>query len=133
MMKQIFALLLMLGLLAVPVVVGAATCGDGTYLGCAECATETPCIAEVPCWWEPCDQGTQELCEAAGCTWNMSVCEGAFCNYQGVAVVETADITEIGSKAGGLSADLMPWVVLIIGVPLGFMMIKRVIGIMPKK
>jgi len=133
MMKQIFALLLLVGLLAVPIVVSAAACGDGTYGGCTECATEELCIAEVPCWWEPCDQETQELCEAAGCTWNVSVCEGAYCNSQGVAVVETADITEIGAKTGGLSVDLMPLVVLVIGVPLAFMMIKRAIGIMPKK
>lgn len=133
MMKQIFALLLLVGLLVVPVAVSGATCGDGTYLGCAECATETPCIAEVPCWWEDCTYGTQEPCEAAGCTWNVTVCEGAYCNSQGVAVVETADITEIGSKTGSLAVDLMPLIALVIGVPLAFMIIKRAIGIMPKK
>jgi len=133
MMKQIFTLLLLVGLLAVPVVVGAvAECGDGTYDGCTECATEELCAAEVPCWWESCEQGTQELCEAAGCTWDIT-CTLPYCNSQGVAVVESADITEIGSKTGSLSTDLMPLVVLIIGVPLGFMIIKRAIGIMPKK
>ena len=133
MIKQIFALLLLVGLSVVPVVSYGATCGDGTYLGCAECATETPCIAEVPCWWEDCTYGTQEPCEAAGCTWNIDTCEGAYCNSQGLAVVDAGDITEVGSKAGSLSADLMLWIMLIVGVPLAFMMIKRVMDFMPKK
>jgi len=133
MMKQIFALLLMLGLLVAPVVVGAvAECGDGTYAGCTECASEELCVVETPCWWEACEQGTQELCEAAGCTW-VTDCSGAYCNSQGMAKVLGVDITEIGSKATALSVDLMALVVLVIGVPLSFMVIKRAIGIMPKK
>lgn len=132
MLKQILSLFLLLGLLIVPVIVNAAACGDGTYDGCTDCSTEALCIVEVPCWWEDCTYATQEPCEAAGCTW-VTDCSGAFCNSQGMAVVESADITEIGSKAGSLSADLMVLIMLVVGVPLAFMMIKRAIGIMPKR
>lgn len=132
MIKQILSLCLLLGLLVAPVISFAATCGDGTYLGCAECANEGVCIVEVPCWWESCEQETQELCEAAGCTWNIT-CTLPYCNSQGMAVVGSADITEIGSKAGSLSADLMVLIMLVVGVPLAFMMIKRAIGLMPKR
>lgn len=137
MIKQILSLFLLLGLLVIPVVSLAAVCGDGTYLGCVECATQELCEAEVPCLFQNCSAyGTQELCEAAEplpCSWNIDVCEGDYCYNQGMAVVESADITEIGSKAGGLSADLMALIALVVGVPLSFMMIKRAMGIMPKK
>ncbi|GAI09974.1 unnamed protein product [marine sediment metagenome] len=133
-MKQIFALLLMLGLLVAPVVVGAvAVCGNGTYAGCTECASEELCVVETPCWWEDCTYAEQEPCEAAGCTWNIDTCEGAYCNSQGMAKILGVDIAEIGSKASALSVDLMTLIVLVVGVPLAFMMIKRVIGLMPKK
>lgn len=132
MIKKILSLFLLAGLLIVPSIGYAATCGDGTYAGCTECANEGVCIVEVPCWWESCEQETQELCEAAGCTWNIT-CTLPYCNSQGMAVVESADITEIGSKAGSLSTDLMVLIMLVVGVPLAFMMIKRAIGLMPKR
>ncbi|GAH91927.1 unnamed protein product [marine sediment metagenome] len=133
-MKQIFALLLMLGLLVAPVVVGAvAVCGDGTYAGCTECATEELCGAETPCWWEDCTYAEETPCEDAGCVWSIDTCTEPYCNSQGMAKILGVDIAEIGSKMSALSVDLMTLIALVIGVPLAFMIIKRAIGIMPKK
>ncbi|GAI09771.1 unnamed protein product, partial [marine sediment metagenome] len=88
MMKQIFALLLVVGLL-VPVM-SYAVCGSGTLL-CPDCATEELCEAEV------------------SCLWNATTCA-----YQGSIPVVAGDITEIATTTIGLIDDLMLWVMLVI-------------------
>ncbi|GAH95355.1 unnamed protein product, partial [marine sediment metagenome] len=95
------------------------------------CAT---CSPWEECSWEFCGAClNQETCEAAGCVWSIDTCTEPYCNSQGMAKILGVDIAEIGSKMSALSVDLMTLIALVIGVPLAFMIIKRAIGIMPKK
>lgn len=109
-MKRFLAsatLLVALGFAVAPAVVLGA-CGDRPL--CGDCESEETCEVQLLC------------------NWNTDVCE----NSPVISIGESG-ITYLLGRVSGLFADtsLLLWVV--IGVPLGFFIIYKVIGLVPKK
>jgi len=102
---SVLALLMML--LVVPAVVLGA-CGPRP--DCGECLTEETCEVELLCYW---DTDT--------------------CYDQPVISVSEGGINSLLANVGGLFEDAGLFIWLVIGLPLGFVVIKRVIGLVPKK
>lgn len=85
-----------------------AACGPRP--NCGDCVAEETCEAQLLCYWD-----------------------GEDCYNQGIAEIEATDITTTASHISGLFTDMKLLILLVIGVPLGFMIIRRAIAIVPKK
>jgi len=130
MKRTLSVLAILVGLLVLPTMV-LGVCG--TRPDCPDCVAVETCEAELLCAWELCDQATEELCEAAGCTWNIDTCEAPYCYDQEVMTIGPSGINSLLANVGGLFSDASLFIWVVIGLPLGFVIIRRVIGLLPKK
>jgi hypothetical protein len=103
--KQIVATLMLamvVGILATPVLAG--TCGVGD--DCQYCLTEETCIAQ------------------SNCVWNTDVC-----NFGGIVPLTAGNIASVLTYLPNLFSDLNVLIILIIGLPLAFWIISKVISL----
>ena len=107
MKRFISVLALLMMLLVMPVVVSGA-CGPRP--DCGECLTAETCEVELLCYW---DTDT--------------------CYDQAVMSVDAGGINSLLANVSALFEDAGLFVWLVIGLPLGFVVIRRVIGLVPKK
>jgi len=106
-MKRFILTALLVGCLIVPIVVWGAC---GTRPNCGDCLTQETWEAELLCYWET-DTSSN----------------------QAVFPVEAGGINSLLANVGGLFEDAGLFIWVVIGLPLGFYVIKRVIGLVPKK
>jgi hypothetical protein len=107
MKKAISVLALLVGLLVIPAITLGA-CGGRP--DCGDCLSQETCEAELLCYW---DTDT--------------------CYNQSVYPVEEAGINSLLANVGGLFSDASLFIWVVIGLPLGFYVIKRVVALVPKK
>jgi hypothetical protein len=109
-MKKIIpsiALAVLVGVLVIPsVVLGAC----GPRPDCGDCVDQETCEAELLCYW---DTDT--------------------CYNQAVITVNEGGINSLLANVGNLFSDASLYLWVIIGLPLGFYLIHKVLGLLPKK
>lgn len=104
--KSILLSLAVVVALVVPMMVLGA-CGPRP--NCDDCETEQTCEAEFLCYWDV-DE----------------------CLEQTITPVSSGDITTTASYVSGLFTDAKLLILLAVGVPLAFWIIKRSVAIAPK-
>jgi len=96
------------GFLVLPLLTFAAC---GTRPNCPDCLTEETCEAKVLCSWD----GVEEECV-----------------NQTISSISSGDITTAAGYVSGMFSDAKLLILLVIGVPLAFYIIRRAIGIVPR-
>ncbi|GAH98424.1 unnamed protein product, partial [marine sediment metagenome] len=76
-----------------------------------DCATEELCVAEVSCCWN----GTST------------------CSYVATAPFDAGDITGLLAHIGGLFDSAKLLILVFVGMPLAFVVITRIMNLVPKK
>jgi len=107
-MKRFISVLALLMMFSVMPAVVLGACG--TRPDCGDCLTQEPCEAELLCYW---DTDT--------------------CYNQAVMTIDAGGVNSLLANVGALFEDAGLFIWLVIGLPLGFVVIRRVIGLVPKK
>jgi len=100
--------LLIVGVLLIPVLTIAGTCGMGR--DCEFCLTKETCEAQANCVWE-------------------GIAPEEECSFNGMIPFESGSIANILAVVGNLFTDLGLVVVLAVGLPMAFWVIYRVIAV----